>query len=699
MNIKMKLKNKPYCNELHFFLFAIVLTILSVYHYFICILLIIYLIFIFKKTKLFIPIVSTILIFLISMYIQKVVQKVYDDELYRGEFVVEELKDNYIIIKEKIKVVVYTKDIKVIPGDVIDVELKLSKIENGSYYGDFDSKLYYQSKRIYNSGKIIDYEIVGTKITINNLKFKIRNFFKSKLEIRSFEYLDAIIFGNNEIEDEVNKSYKSLYISHILTISGMHIMFFYYLLTNFFKKFFSIDGEFISTSLIFLYVLLLGFPVSATRSFLFLLISLFNKVGYIKYTKLDILSISFIFMVIINPFIANQTGFVLTYLISFSLIFMNEFTDNLSKNKKGILNSLICILVSLPIVINMNNKIAILGIIFSVFLSIFLPKLLLSIGIIMLIFPNKIYEYVFIGLNKVLIILSNNALMIRFPQINIIEMLIYYAILVFILICMIKKDNIVKSFIVLVIYLICVKNVCIMPYYKITFIDVGQGDSTLIQTHHGKRNILIDSYNNLDYLESLGTNHIDYIFISHFDKDHVSTLNDIIDDYKVKMIYYSEKSVTEEYIKNDNWINLNAGDELNIEGVRISVLGPLKDYNSLNLNSLVLKIYINSNTFLFTGDINEEVELDLIDIYESQLKSDVLKVAHHGSKTSSSISFLDYVKPKYSIISVSNYNNYGLPNDEILQRLDKYSKLYLTKNNGNITFKIYENNMKVLSFR
>lgn len=699
MNIKMKLKNKPYCNELHFFLFAIVLTILFVYHYFIGILLIIYLVFILKKTNLFIPIVSTILIFLISMYIQKVVQKVYDDELYRGEFVVEELKDNYIIIKEKIKVVVYTKDIELIPGDVIDVELKLSKIENGSYYGDFDSKLYYQSKRIYNSGKIIDYEIVGTKITINNLKFKIRNFFKSKLEIRSFEYLDAIIFGNNEIEDEVNKSYKSLYISHILTISGMHIMFFYYLLTNFFKKFFSIDGELISTSLIFLYVLLLGFPVSATRSFLFLLISLFNKVGYIKYTKLDILSISFIFMVIINPFIANQTGFVLTYLISFSLIFMNEFTDNLSKNKKSILNSLICILVSLPIVINMNNKIAILGIIFSVFLSIFLPKLLLSIGIIMLIFPNKIYEYVFIGLNKVLIILSNNALMIRFPQINIIEMLIYYAILVFILICMIKKNNIVKSFIVLVIYLICVKNVCIMPYYKITFIDVGQGDSTLIQTHHGKCNILIDSHNNLDYLESLGTNHIDYIFISHFDKDHVSTLNDIIDDYKVKMIYYSEKSVTEEYIKNDNWINLNAGDELNIEGVRISVLGPLKDYNSLNLNSLVLKIYINSNTFLFTGDINEEVELDLIDIYESQLKSDVLKVAHHGSKTSSSISFLDYVKPKYSIISVSNYNNYGLPNDEILQRLDKYSKLYLTKNNGNITFKIYENNMKVLSFR
>jgi competence protein ComEC len=228
-----------------------------------------------------------------------------------------------------------------------------------------------------------------------------------------------------------------------------------------------------------------------------------------------------------------------------------------------------------------------------------------------------------------------------------------------------------------------------MPYYKITFIDVGQGDSTLIQTHHGKCNILIDSYNNLDYLESLGTNHIDYIFISHFDKDHVSTLNDIIDDYKVKMIYYSEKSVTEEYIKNDNWINLNAGDELNIEGVRISVLGPLKDYNSLNLNSLVLKIYINSNTFLFTGDINEEVEFELIDIYGSQLKSDVLKVAHHGSESSSTIDFVNAVSPKICLIGVGKDNKYGHPNGEVIKRLKQLGiKIYRTDECGEIFLQI-----------
>ena len=212
-------------------------------------------------------------------------------------------------------------------------------------------------------------------------------------------------------------------------------------------------------------------------------------------------------------------------------------------------------------------------------------------------------------------------------------------------------------------------------------------------------NILIDSYNNLDYLSTLGTNHIDYIFISHFDNDHSSTLYDVINDYKVKKIFYSNFSCNDSFKVDERWVCLESNQVLLIDNIKIEVFGPIRNYLTANLNSLVLKVYINDYSFLFTGDINAEVENDLILTFGNKLKSDVLKVAHHGSKTSSSKDFLECVRPKYSVISVSNFNYYGLPNQEVVDRLNKYSKLYLTKKSGNITFRIYENSMKMTHFK
>ena len=108
---------------------------------------------------------------------------------------------------------------------------------------------------------------------------------------------------------------------------------------------------------------------------------------------------------------------------------------------------------------------------------------------------------------------------------------------------------------------------------------------------------------------------------------------------------------------------------------------------------------LNNKTFLFTGDMTKEEEKTLVDYYGIDLKSDVLKVAHHGSRTSSDDLFISYVAPKYSIISVADNNNYGLPNDEIVDKLSKISTVYMTKNNGNISFIVYKNKITLLTYR
>ena len=112
-----------------------------------------------------------------------------------------------------------------------------------------------------------------------------------------------------------------------------------------------------------------------------------------------------------------------------------------------------------------------------------------------------------------------------------------------------------------------------------------------------------------------------------------------------------------------------------------------------------MKININNTSFLFTGDMTEREENDCINKYKNELASNILKVAHHGSNTSSSLEFINLVKPDISIISVGEYNDYGLPNKEIVDRLNRYSNVYMTKNSGNINIRISKDKYNISTYR
>lgn len=239
----------------------------------------------------------------------------------------------------------------------------------------------------------------------------------------------------------------------------------------------------------------------------------------------------------------------------------------------------------------------------------------------------------------------------------------------------------------------------------------GQGDCTIIRTKYNK-SILIDSGEGnsdkydygkstvLPYLLSHNISKIDYLILSHFDSDHVGGAFYILENLKIENIvigFQAEKyDNCVEFIKiakekNINVIVLRSRDILHVdketyfEAIFPDIKNTISE-NKINNNSLVLKLIYKKFSMLFTGDIEELAERVILKSNENNLKSTVLKVAHHGSKTSSTEEFIEKVKPKIAVIGVGNRNNFGHPNQEVLDRLKKYNiQIFRTDENGEIS--------------
>lgn len=236
---------------------------------------------------------------------------------------------------------------------------------------------------------------------------------------------------------------------------------------------------------------------------------------------------------------------------------------------------------------------------------------------------------------------------------------------------------------------------------SIHIVDVGQGDSILIQTPN-KKNILVDGGDEdaqhivKNYLKRKKVKSLDIIIATHPDTDHIGSLDYIVENFNVKSIYMPEQSVdSESYINLVNSCNskkltpeyLYKGDNINIEeNIDINVLSPSYIQEDSNLNSIVFTLDFNQNSFLFTGDAEEENESDIINSFDLDYV-DFLKVGHHGSNSSTTDEFLEETSPDVAAISCGYKNSYGHPHKQTLENLSKHSVLtYRTDQIGDIVF-------------
>ena len=245
---------------------------------------------------------------------------------------------------------------------------------------------------------------------------------------------------------------------------------------------------------------------------------------------------------------------------------------------------------------------------------------------------------------------------------------------------------------------------------SVSFIDVGQADSVLIR--NGNYNMLIDAGNNEDgeklvnYFKSLGIEEFTYVFATHPHEDHIGGMDDIINNFKIDNYYMSNKlSTTKTFTdvldaldgRNLKYTVPNKGDTLKLGDANIKVIYPGDDKSNINDSSIVLKIIYGKNSFLLTGDATSNVERK---IYNEDIKSDVLKVAHHGSSYSSTDVFLDRVKPYYAVISAGKNNIYNHPSNKTLEKLNKRNiKVYRTDLDGTIVFISDGDNLSVKALK
>ena len=282
-----------------------------------------------------------------------------------------------------------------------------------------------------------------------------------------------------------------------------------------------------------------------------------------------------------------------------------------------------------------------------------------------------------------------------------------------------NRNDIIKRIVIISIVIsLCI--IFIPRDLKINFVDVGQGDSTFIITPKNKT-ILIDGGGSntgsfdvgentlLPYVLDKGYNKIDFMIISHFDSDHVGGLLTILEEIKVEKILIAKQEEQSENYK--RFLNIvkeknipviigKEGDKINIEkDLYLDILFPESEQieeNMINNNSLVFNIHYNNFSMLFTGDIEEIAEKRIIEITnKSRLKADIIKIPHHGSKTSSTRELLEIVLPKIALIGVGKDNLFGHPSSETIDKLNELKiKTYRTDINGEIIINVNKSGIR-----
>ena len=460
-----------------------------------------------------------------------------------------------------------------------------------------------------------------------------------------------------------------------------------------------------------IYMFLTGFTPSVIRGSLLYILNSLKKVLKINIKTIYILILIFSICLLVNPYVVYNIGFKFSFIISFYLIIFNKIINQYNNYfVKTFVISLIAFLVSMPICINNFFEINLLSpfvnILFVPFISI-------------IIFPLSIITIIFKPLDNILFFLTNligdfslliskiNCFIIPLCHINTIGVIIYYLILTYILLGFYKRKyyRIVYIFVILIIHY----NISYLDNnLYMTMIDVGQGDSILIKFPNNNGNVLLDTGGNwlkkdainklISYFKSSGIKNIDYLIISHGDYDHMGEAINLVNNIKIEKVIFNcgeYNNLEKELIKVLDKKKIkyySCIKELNIDKNKLYFL-QTKEFDNENDNSNVIYTELNGYKFLFMGDASINTEKEILDKYNLP-DIDVLKVGHHGSKTSSSKAFIDEINPKYSIISVGKNNRYGHPNKEVLDNLNN-SKVYRTDKDGSIMFKMKNNKLEI----
>lgn len=602
-------------------------------------------------------------------------------------------------------------DIKI--GDNVLLKGTLNQPLNNTIPNTFNYKKYLYYKEIYYLFTIK--EIVSVNPS-PNLFFKLQNFtYERTMRIDDKGYLTMLIYGKKLIDQDIYSSLQELGVIHLFAISGLHISIFTLILEKLLARL-KINHAF-QTIIIFLflftYAALINFPSSVLRAlvmYVFLKIFTFlSKKIKINIQTYEVLLLSISFLLLINPYLLYDIGFLYSSLCAFGLIYYNDKTKNYIL--KSLKTTYIACLWSLPISISLNYSYNLLSPFFNLFFVPFISFIFYPVCLLTFVFPFilSILKFLIFLLEGFTVIFSKLSINIILPKMNIIVIIIYY-LNIFLLS---KYKSKYYHFLNLLILYLYPWQYDLSNNLKVYYLDVSQGDASVIVSPRKKEVVMIDTgglttdtnyytaQNIIKFFHSINIKKVDTLIISHGDYDHIGNAFYLIDNIKIKEIIFNNNEFNE---LESNLIKIAQTKKVNVKKGKENTQGKLLNFQFLNTltydnendNSLVTYLKYQNYSFLFMGDASIKVEDNLIKKYMFG-QVDFLKVGHHGSKTSTSLAFVNMINPKYALISVGRKNKYGHPNKEALENL-KNSIIYRTDILGTLEFTIVDDKVTVKNY-
>ena len=580
------------------------------------------------------------------------------------------------------------------------------------------------------------------------LKKKLIGTYDTILSKKESGAIIAMLLGEKYLlEEEIKELYQDNGISHVLAISGLHVSLIGICIFKLLKKLKLplIPSTFLSILFIYSYGVLTNFSVSTNRAVMMMIIMLLSAIFGKSYDMLSATAFSALLILLQNPLQIFHAGFLLSFGAVLGIAIFLPTLNNLFPSKNflvsGLFTSVSAQILTLPLVLTFYYQLPTYSLLVNLLILPCVSCLMISallagiagciylpLGVFLIGGSNfilKLYE----GICKFFQMLPISIITVGKPEM--IRILIYL-ILLMIFVRLTKRTQ-CKSLLILLLFAL---GILIFPKphsgLEIRMLDVGQGEAIFMKTESGTTYLIdggstdvskVGKYRLQPFLLSQGIDQIDYAIITHGDADHVNGLKELIIDQKIKikrLVLPKIKEKDENYksiedLASDKGICLlyiQRGDLIRDGDTYITCLHPSFDYipSSSNAYSTVLSISYGSFDMLLTGDLEkdgEQIVTDMLRKNEGQIKTkqvkkdwqqnftikfsndyDVLKVAHHGSRNSSSEEFLKLVRPEFAFISSGKKSRYGHPHVDLLERLQRIgAEVKITAESGAITIK------------
>lgn len=625
----------------------------------------------------------------------------------------------------------------------ITMNIRLEETSNGpkSHMYAFNMENYLKSNGSVGQLQVTQYELIGKNTDFITFmagqRFKVKQHIRDHFPLSLQAEAEALLIGSREqMPSDMQSAYQTLGITHLFAISGLHVALVVWLIYEIMIRL-GVRRETANWLLIIalpLYALLAGGAPSVWRSVSVTEIVLISTLFQRKIPIEDAFSLSIMGFVFLTPWIIFQIGFQLSYLAAFSLIYSSILLKSThSYYLQSFILTAVCQVIVYPILLYHFYEISI-----SSFLAnlIFVPLftfLVLPLNLLFLLLTfvvSSISEALFLvyepirGLIDILILKLGT---LPYQMWNPMRpenwmILLAYTSVIAIFISIERKKKVFGCILYFLITLLVIQLAPLTDSStRITFVNVGQGDCILIEMPYRKQVIMIDTGGLLRFdqetwkqtnepyeigrqvvlplLKGKGIKAIDILIITHADADHMEGAEEVLRGVKVKEIHITPGSWEKE-VMDDLRVEIDkqripvyekiAGDIILSGYYHFQYLYPMDEIYEGNNDSLVLSMRNKNFHGLFIGDLEERGELDLVEYYSRAIQQiDVLKVGHHGSKTSSTEQFLNLVQPSVAIIQAGFENRYGHPHPEVVERLEELRIPYLqTGTEGTIEVEI-----------